>query len=147
MNPRYNYNFDDAIATVLRSHGMDINRIGYYLHYLIYFCIQAKFQNRSLSTGELEALERHLKFDADRWGITKPAVRHLTREKSKFLTNHILEEIVAQYFIGERGKFKTKTYFKNIPGYNQLPQNHNPVQYTHDPYNDKTVYGPYSDIT
>lgn len=133
MNPRYNYNFDDAIATVLRSHGMDINRIGYYLHYLIYFCIQAKLQNRSLSTGELEALERHLKFDADQWRITKPAVRHLTREKSKFLTNNILEEIVEQYFIGERGNSKRKTYFKNIPGYNQLPQNQKAVQYIHDP--------------
>ena len=147
MNPFYNYNFDDAIATVLRSHGMDVNKIGYYLHYLIYFCIQAKFQNRSLSTDELKALESHLKFDSDKWGITKPAVRQLTREKSKFLTNHILEEIITQYFIGERGNFKRKTYFKNIPGYDQLPQNQKAVRYIHDPYNDKTVYGPYSDIT
>ena len=133
MNPFYNYNFNDAIAIVLRSHGIDVGKVGYYLHYLIYFCIQAKFQNRSLSTDELEALERHLKFDADRWGITKPSVRELTREKSKFLTNNILEEIVAQYFFGERGNSNRKTYFKNIPGYNQLPQNQTPVQYIYDP--------------
>ena len=133
MNPFYNYNFHDAIATVLRSHGMDVNKIGYYLHYLIYFCIQAKFQNRSLSTDELKALESHLKFDSDKWEIAKPTVRQLTREKLKFLTNNILEEIITQYFIDERGNSKRKTYFKNIPGYNQLPQNQTVVQYIYAP--------------
>jgi hypothetical protein len=103
MNYDSPYQFNQSISDILNKYGISVHKVGFYLHYLFLFCIQAKLANRSLSTDELEALGRHLTFDSNRWGISESAVRDLTREKFKFLTVNVLRDILTNRI--DQGKF------------------------------------------
>jgi hypothetical protein len=103
MNYDSPYQFNQSISDILNKYGISVHKVGFYLHYLFLFCIQAKLANRSLSTDELEALDRHLTFDSNRWGISESAVRDLTREKFKFLTEKVMKDILTNRI--DQGKF------------------------------------------
>lgn len=136
-----NYDNMDMIARILNNEGLGVHQVGWYFHYLLYFSIRAALQKRSLSTDELKCLPRHLKCDANRWGISEEAVIDLTREKLKFVTENLIKEIL-KYERGNLDNTSKKDYIRvEYPNY--IP----PTYYHKDPYNDKTIYGPYSDIT
>ena len=83
----------DHVASLLAGEQLGPNRIGWYFHYLLYFTIQAYLQKRSLSADEWASLQKHLRMDANAWGMSESAVIRLTRENFKFVTNHMIQQI------------------------------------------------------
>ena len=83
----------DHVASLLAGEYLGPNRIGWYFHYLLYFTIQAYLQKRSLSADEWASLQKHLRMDANAWGMSQSAVIALTRENFKFVTNHMIQQI------------------------------------------------------
>jgi len=140
----------DRIQKFLNHHGFSPNsRFGYYFYYLAFYTLLCQITNRkSLSTSELGALEKHLTHDANKWGVTKPSVRFMSREFMRHLDS--LSGEIFNFIKSEQGKMYGKAYFSAVENYKKMVADNKTVYYTkdpRDPYNDTTSYGPYSDIT
>ena len=142
----------DRVEKFLNDHGFSPNsRFGYYFYYLAFYTLLCQITNRkSLSTSELGALEKHLTHDANKWGVTKPSVRFMSREFMKYLDS--LSGEIFNFIKSEQGNLPRygKTYFSAVENYKKMVADNKTVYYTkdpRDPYNDTTSYGPYSDIT